>query len=199
MAERNYGLLMVMTQPAPAMEEEFNAWYDTEHLPERMALPGFLSGLRYVCLDGYPRYLALYDLDHLGAVETSEYKSISGDNFSQWTKRVTSRMPVWRIVATQAAPGNTVTARAARLLVASFDDTGAGAAAVAAGLARVFEPIREARQVRLFTEHAGDMIRHYGIAALAAPLSTSLEFSRGGEACEGLCAVNTYAPYSPLG
>lgn len=199
MVERNYGLLMVMTQPSPAMEEEFNAWYDMEHLPERVALPGFLSGLRYVCLDGHPRYLALYDLDHPDAVETIEYNAISGTNFSPWTRRVTSRMPVWRIVATQAAPGNAVTVRAARLVVVSFADTDVGAGALAAYLARVFEPIRETRQVRLFTERTRGMVRHYGIIALAAPLSTLPEFSHGGEACEGLCTVNTYAPYSPLG
>src|SRR6185436_12287249 len=28
----NRGLLLTMTEPPPAMEEEFNAWYDTEHL-----------------------------------------------------------------------------------------------------------------------------------------------------------------------
>ena len=29
-------------------EEEFNAWYNTEHLPELLALPGFLDAARYV-------------------------------------------------------------------------------------------------------------------------------------------------------
>jgi hypothetical protein len=30
-----------MTEPQPAMEEEFNAWYGQEHLPERLAITGF--------------------------------------------------------------------------------------------------------------------------------------------------------------
>ena len=42
------------------MEEEFNAWYDTEHLPERLAIPGFRSARRWV---RGGTYLATYELD----------------------------------------------------------------------------------------------------------------------------------------
>ena len=42
------GLLLTITEPPPAMEEEFNAWYDTEHLAERLAIPGFRSTRRWV-------------------------------------------------------------------------------------------------------------------------------------------------------
>jgi len=38
------------------MEEEFNAWYDSEHLPERLAIPGFRSARE-------GKYLATYELD----------------------------------------------------------------------------------------------------------------------------------------
>lgn len=31
------GLLLTLTEPPPGMEEEFNAWYGEEHLPERQA------------------------------------------------------------------------------------------------------------------------------------------------------------------
>jgi hypothetical protein len=44
----NKGLLLTITEPAPRDEEEFNAWYDTEHLAERLAIPGFLSARRRV-------------------------------------------------------------------------------------------------------------------------------------------------------
>jgi len=42
------GLLLTLTEPPPAMEEEFNAWYDEERLPERLAIPGFRSARRWV-------------------------------------------------------------------------------------------------------------------------------------------------------
>jgi hypothetical protein len=54
------GLLLTLTEPAPAMEEEFNAWYDTEHLAERLAIPGFRSARRWVRAG---TYLATYELD----------------------------------------------------------------------------------------------------------------------------------------
>ena len=41
-----FGLLLTLTEPPPAMEEEFNAWYDEEHLAERLAIPGFRSATR---------------------------------------------------------------------------------------------------------------------------------------------------------
>jgi len=58
----NRGLLLTITEPPPAMEEEFNAWYDTEHLAERLAIPGFRSARRWT-LDGPSgagKYLATY-------------------------------------------------------------------------------------------------------------------------------------------
>ena len=45
-------------------DDEFNAWYDSEHIPERAAVPGFLSACRYVCRSGFPRYLAEYQGRH---------------------------------------------------------------------------------------------------------------------------------------
>src|SRR5438046_9540973 len=68
------GLLLTMTEPAPAMEEEFNAWYDTEHLAERLAIPGFRSALRWT-LDGAGagKYLATYELDSAAVLESPDY------------------------------------------------------------------------------------------------------------------------------
>jgi hypothetical protein len=41
------GLLLFMTDIDPAHEDEFNRWYEEEHLAERMAIPGFLSARRF--------------------------------------------------------------------------------------------------------------------------------------------------------
>ena len=40
MAEtKGRGMLMVFTDVAPEVEEEFNRWYNEEHLPERLSIP----------------------------------------------------------------------------------------------------------------------------------------------------------------
>jgi hypothetical protein len=54
-------LMTAWTHVPPEREEEFNAWYDTEHLPRIAALPGFVRGRRYVCDGATPKYLAWYD------------------------------------------------------------------------------------------------------------------------------------------
>src|SRR3546814_3022829 len=54
---KNKGFLMVTMEPPAAIEEEFNDWYDTEHVPERAAVDGFETAQRYVCVDGFPRYI----------------------------------------------------------------------------------------------------------------------------------------------
>jgi len=74
------GFLLVTMQPPPAFEEEFNAWYDTEHLPERLAVPGFETALRFVCVSGHPRYLAMYDLTDPQVLDSPEYLKVALGN-----------------------------------------------------------------------------------------------------------------------
>jgi hypothetical protein len=86
------GMLLVQMQPPAAMEEEFHAWYDTEHIPEREAVPGFLTAVRFVCLRGWPRYMACYDLTSLDVLREQAYQAIGGQNLSIWSKRIISRV-----------------------------------------------------------------------------------------------------------
>ena len=54
------------TDIAPALEADFNDWYNREHLPDRiLRMPGFLRGRRYETraqTPGDPKFLTLYDL-----------------------------------------------------------------------------------------------------------------------------------------
>ena len=63
MAKKGTGLLMVWADVPADKEDEFNRWYNEEHLPERMAIPGFLSGARYEAVKGGPKHLAYYELE----------------------------------------------------------------------------------------------------------------------------------------
>jgi hypothetical protein len=56
------GLLMVYSEVPAKHEEEYNAWYDTEHIPERLSIPGVLNAARYQAVEGGPKYLACYEL-----------------------------------------------------------------------------------------------------------------------------------------
>ncbi|NWG24050.1 MAG: hypothetical protein HXY30_06465 [Pseudorhodoplanes sp.] len=83
------GLLLFMTDVNPALEEEFNRWYEKEHLPERMAVPGFLNARRFRCVEGPgPKFLALYDLESAEVLRSEPYLRIMGANKSPWTLRM---------------------------------------------------------------------------------------------------------------
>jgi hypothetical protein len=86
--EKGRGLLLVMIDIDPEHEEEFNRWYTEEHLPERLACPGFLSGRRFIALEGSPKYLALYDLESPEVLQSDAYRKIFGP--SDWTKRIST-------------------------------------------------------------------------------------------------------------
>lgn len=63
--------MMVFTDPVPGREAEYDEWYDGTHLPELLALPGFVAAHRWRRSDsGFPgfagcpqRNLAIYELD----------------------------------------------------------------------------------------------------------------------------------------
>jgi hypothetical protein len=57
------GLLLNAMNVAPEAEDDFNAWYDEEHLPALWTVPGTLAARRYKSSDGSHRYVAIYHLE----------------------------------------------------------------------------------------------------------------------------------------
>jgi hypothetical protein len=90
LADRS-ALLMVCMEPPAALEDEFNDWYDTEHVPQRLALPGFASASRWICIEGWPRWMALYDLASTAAVQSEAYLRVSGARSTPWSRRILPR------------------------------------------------------------------------------------------------------------
>jgi hypothetical protein len=87
MAKKGRGIFLVYTDIDPVHEDEFNAWYNTEHLPELLSLPGFLDAARYVAYKGVPRYLAVYELEGAEALKTAEFQKWRA-NPSPWSRRI---------------------------------------------------------------------------------------------------------------
>ncbi len=88
----NRGLLLTLTEPPPGMEEEFNAWYDTEHLAERLSIPGFRSARRWVLGKSY---LATYELDSPQVLTSKEYL-LKFENQSPWSRRCLGKCVVFK-------------------------------------------------------------------------------------------------------
>jgi len=79
-------------QPGPEWEDEFNDWYNGEHVPVRLALPGFVGARRYTVVTGSPKYAVAYYLAGLDALETPGYRRLKqtpGERTSRMLASVT--------------------------------------------------------------------------------------------------------------
>jgi hypothetical protein len=190
------GFLIVHAQPAPVFEEEFNAWYDTEHLPERLAVPGFETALRYVATAGSRGYLAVYDTADAGVFDTPEYLKVSFDNSSPWTKRVTGRARIYRSAGAQVYPGDALTAPSARLFLLRFRCLPADARdTIVAGMRTNFEQRPETLQVRVFAYQTDGGVDFLGMVEARGPLNESFDLKPFGRYADAIDMVNTYVPY----
>jgi hypothetical protein len=77
---------------APEAVVEHDHWHTFEHLPERLSIPGFLRGTRWIALVGQPRYLVLYEVQSLATLTSAAYLERL-DNPTPWTRRI---MPSYR-------------------------------------------------------------------------------------------------------
>ena len=124
------GLLFMAFDFSTAHEDEFHDWYDLEHVPERMRVPGFLNAERWISEENPKIHVATYDLESAAVMSSPAYQAVGGENGTAWTKRVTGMCGrVMRYVGEQVAPGDqTAVPNAKALLVASMNiDPGAEA------------------------------------------------------------------------
>ena len=104
------GLMFVLSQPRPGEEQEFHSWYDDEHAPARLTVPGIRTAERYAATDdARPDWLALYETD-LDALATPAYRKLSTDR-SEREARVMGRLEtldrrVYELIDDHGAPGN---------------------------------------------------------------------------------------------
>jgi len=60
--------VMVFTRPLPGKDAEFNQWYDRQHVPDLLRVPGFTAARRWKLLIGatptstLPPYLVIYEV-----------------------------------------------------------------------------------------------------------------------------------------
>ncbi len=117
------GLLFASFDHSPAHEDEFHDWYDTEHVPERLRVPGFLNAQRWIGDENPKIAVATYDLESHDVMNSAAYRAVGGANGSPWTKRVTAiAKQILRFEGSQLLPGDAVgPAEANALLVAAMN------------------------------------------------------------------------------
>lgn len=66
---------------------EHDDWHTHEHLPERLSIPGFLRGTRWVAVQGQPRYFAMYEVKEVAVLTSAAYLERL-NNPTPWTSRM---------------------------------------------------------------------------------------------------------------
>jgi len=118
-----YGFLIAGFDCANVAEDEFNDWYDTEHIPERMSVKGFLNAQRWIGVDDPKIALATYDLESVAVLEQPAYTVRKGTGRSPWSARIGNKAKLFcRIAAEQLLPGRQAgPAEAGGLLMVAFN------------------------------------------------------------------------------
>ena len=81
------GILAVWTDCTAEGEADFNEWYNREHLPERVGVPGFLRGVRYRAVEADRGYFTWYRTEDVGVLASKAYRDRLNDP-TVWTERV---------------------------------------------------------------------------------------------------------------
>jgi hypothetical protein len=105
-------LLVVHTDVDPAHEDEFNTWYNDDHVPALIGQPGFIRARRYVAVEGQPKYLAIYEFEREENRKTPEYQKVRGTGPVTPHVRNMS-IAVFRQIFEYAKPGAPKTVRVA--------------------------------------------------------------------------------------
>jgi hypothetical protein len=74
---------------------EHDQWHTQEHLPERLSIPGFVRGSRWVALSGQPRYFVMYEVAQIATLTSAAYLERL-NHPSPWTAKI---MPYYRGMA----------------------------------------------------------------------------------------------------
>jgi hypothetical protein len=117
------GILIAAMDFSAAPEDEFHDWYDLEHVPERLRVPGFINAERWIGAKEPKLSVATYDLDNVEVLHSPPYLAVGGENGSPWTNRTARfRKSLMRYEGEQLFPGNKTAPRdAAALLVIAMN------------------------------------------------------------------------------
>ncbi len=87
----NAAMLLAFDIAAPS-QTEHDEWHSHEHLPERLAIPGFVRGSRWRALSNGPGYFVLYEVSELAVLQSPAYLERL-NHPSPWTVKM---MPAYR-------------------------------------------------------------------------------------------------------
>ncbi len=73
MSDSRIGMIVIWNDIKEEMRDEFIQWHSIEHLPERVSIPGFISGQRWYGEHASPQYLTTYVTQNTGVLISDAY------------------------------------------------------------------------------------------------------------------------------
>ena len=73
MSDSRTGMIVIWNDIKEEMRDEFVQWHSSEHLPERVSIPGFISGQRWYGEHASPQYLTTYVTQNTGVLTSDAY------------------------------------------------------------------------------------------------------------------------------
>ena len=85
MNSKKHVLIIVRIDIEPEMEEEFNRWYDEEHIPALLKVPGVVWARRAVNTGKGLKYIAVYEHENIDVQHSEAYKRAVQ---TEWTRKI---------------------------------------------------------------------------------------------------------------
>ena len=76
---------LVTTSVEDGWDEEYNRFYDEEHIPTLLKLPGYHAATRYRAIDAEPRYLTVWEIDSLDGWQSPAHEAALS---TPWAQRI---------------------------------------------------------------------------------------------------------------
>lgn len=85
MAFAGDAVIAIWNDITPEGRANFYEWHSREHMPERVGIPGFRRGRRYIGLDAQIEFFTLYEADNADVLVGKDYKERL-NNPTQWSR-----------------------------------------------------------------------------------------------------------------
>jgi len=89
MKSKKHILLIVRIDVEPEVEEEFNRWYNEEHIPTLLKVPGVLWARRAINTGKGSKYIAVYEHENIDVQNSEAYRKAAQ---TEWTRKIEAHL-----------------------------------------------------------------------------------------------------------
>lgn len=86
MALAGKAIVAIWNDITPEGRANFYEWHSREHMPERVGIPGFRRGRRYIAIEGQIEFFTLYEADSKSVLVGKDYKERLNSP-TEWSQR----------------------------------------------------------------------------------------------------------------